>query len=51
MVQASLSSGIVTSTGSVKKTVWMWSLGTWFNGEHGAGLMVGLDGLRRLFQT
>lgn len=31
--------------------MWMWLLGAWFSGKHsGAGLTVGLDYLRGLFQ-
>ena len=32
------------------RTVWMWHWGTWLSGHGGHGLMVGLDGLRGLFQ-
>lgn len=35
------------------KPVWIWSLKTWFDGEHsgGAKLIVELDDLKCLFQT
>jgi len=32
------------------RTMEMWYLGTWCNGHGGRGLMVGLHGLRGLFQ-
>lgn len=34
----------------VVKPTWMWHLGTWFRDDHGGGLVVRLEDIKRILQ-